>query len=487
MLDYKDLKIYQHCIIEQLVSVERCAVFAYMGAGKTVSTLTALDILYSSGEDWPVLVLAPRRVAVSTWPGEVRKWAHLKGTTVMPVVGSLKERKLALSFPSRIYTTNYENLPWLVEYMGDAWPFRTVVADEAPKLKSYRGSVQTRVDGTTFIREGGGMRARALGTIAHCRIKRMIELTGTPAPNGLQDLWGQIWFLDAGKRLGRTFTSFRERWFSVYDGHTLTPTSVAQQEIQERLSDICLTIDIRDYIDIQDPIVTDIVVDLPPKARNIYNDMADAMFAELACGATIEAFTAAAKTQKLLQMSSGALYLDPVVDSDASPKSKEWREVHRVKVDALEEIVEEACGAPILVAYHFRSDAQRLLKAFPQARLLDNSPSTIDEWNAGRIPILLAHPASAGHGLNLQHGGNIIVYFSHDWNLENRDQILERIGPLRQHQAGYDRPVYVYNIIARDTMDEIVIERTTTKRSVQDLLLEALKRRVDTGRFEAVS
>jgi SNF2 family DNA or RNA helicase len=193
-------------------------------------------------------------------------------------------------------------------------------------------------------------------------------------------------------------------------------------------------------------------------------------------GHEIEAFNAAAKTQKLLQLASGAVYIDPEADSDYHPKSKEWREVHDAKLQVLEDILEEAAGMPVLVAYHFKSDLARLLRTFPKGRVLDSDPNTIRDWNEGKIPVLFAHPASAGHGLNLQDGGNILVYFSHDWNLETRMQILERIGPVRQMQAGYKRPVFVYNIIARDTVDEMVIARVEGKATIQELFLQAMKK-----------
>lgn len=477
MRGYDDLRPYQHIAHDHLLEVKRCALWAGMGMGKSVSTLTALNTLYALGMSTPTLVLAPKRVAQTTWPDEVKSWSHLSGLSVMPIIGSEKERLMALKYDTPIHSINYENLPWLIDHFGERWPYRTVVSDESTKLKSFRGSVQTSAKGTTFIRAGGGMRSRALARIAHDKINRFIQLTGTPAPNGLIDLWGQAWFLDAGKRLGRTFQSFKDRWFKMgYDGFSIDPLANAQEEIQMRLSDICLTIDPKDWFDLKEPIVTPVYVDLPIKARGLYRQMEKEMYMELE-SMPVEAFNGAAKSQKLLQLSSGCVYVDPTADSDYHPRSREFKEVHDVKVQALDEIVEKSAGMPILVAYHFKSDLARLRRAFPSARELDDDPTTIKDWNAGKIPMLLSHPASAGHGLNLQHGGNIIVYFSHDWSLENRDQILERIGPVRQMQAGYDRPVFVYNIIARDTIDEDVLLRVATKRSVQDILLESMKRR----------
>jgi SNF2 family DNA or RNA helicase len=435
-----------------------------MGTGKTVATLTAIDNLILCGESAPTLILAPLRVANSTWPDEAKKWEHLRNISVVPITGSEAERRSAMRIDASVYTTNYENLVWLVEAYGDRWPFANLVADELTKLKSFR------------LRQGG-KRSQALGRVAHTKVKRFTGLTGTPAPNGLGDLWGQMWFVDAGQRLGRTYDSFKQRWFRPSpDGYGSSPVPGAQEEIEEKLRDVCITIDAKDWFDLEEPIVTNIEVELPVKVRKLYRDMEKELFMEFD-GHEIEAFNAAAKTQKLLQLASGAVYLDPAADSDYHPKSKEWKEVHDVKIQALEDIIEEAAGAPVLVAYHFRSDLARLLHAFPKGRALDASPQTIIDWNAGKIPVLFAHPASAGHGLNLQDGGHILVYFSHDWNLENRMQILERIGPVRQMQAGYKRAVFVYNIVAKDTADEMVMARVEGKASIQELFLQAMKRR----------
>ncbi|MBU0593331.1 MAG: DEAD/DEAH box helicase [Gammaproteobacteria bacterium] len=446
---------YQGIISGHILEVERCAVWAGMGLGKTISTFNALDALFLAGEDAPALVLAPLRVAKTTWPEESKKWQHLRHIDVMPIVGSVAERRAALKYDASVYTTNYENLVWLVEHFGERWPFRTVIADESTKLKSFR------------LRQGG-KRAQALGRVAHTKIKRFVELTGTPSPNGLADLWGQMWFVDGGKRLGRTYDSFRQRWFQKsYDGFGMTALPFAQEQIQDVLRDVCLTIEAKDWFDLDEPIVNNIYVDMPIRARALYRDMEKQMFMELE-GHEVEAFNAAARTIKCLQIANGAAYVDD---------QQNWKEVHDEKLQALEDIIEEAAGAPVMVAYHFKSDLARMQRAFPQGRVLDADPATITDWNNGRIPILFAHPASAGHGLNLQDGGNILVFFGHWWNLEERLQIIERIGPVRQKQAGHDRPVFIHNIIARGTVDELVIARVETKREVQDLLLEAMKRR----------
>ena len=446
---------YQGMIIDHILDTPRCAVWAGMGTGKTVATLTAIDTLQMV-EDGPVLVIAPLRVASDTWPNEVLKWNHLRGMNVSVITGTERERIAAIKAPAAVYATNYEQIVWLVGYWGDKWPYATVVLDESTKVKNFR------------LRQGG-KRAQALGSIAHTKIKRLIELTGTPASNGLKDLWGQSWFIDAGTRLGRSYSAFSQRWFREgFDGFSLVPVPSAQTEIQDKLRDVCLTIEAKDWFDLREPIVNDIMVDLPPKARKHYRDMEDQMYTELE-GIEVEAFNAAAKTIKCLQLAAGAAYTD-----DTRTK---WTETHKVKLEALESIVEEAAGMPVLVAYNFKSDLARLLKAFPQGRHLDKNPGTISDWNAGKIPILFAHPASAGHGLNLQHGGNILVFFSPNWNLEEHLQIIERIGPTRQMQSGYDRPVFIHRIIARDTVDELVLDRLTTKRRTQDILLDAMKKR----------
>lgn len=455
---------YQQLLRDWDFGVPRNAKWVPMGGGKSAATLTsASELQMLDGE--PRLVLAPLRVARSTWPNEVKKWNHTKHLRVSVITGSVKEREFALRQKADIYTTNYENLVWLTERLGEDWPFPHIIMDESTRLKSFR------------LRQGG-KRAQSLARVAHTKIKTVTQLTGTPAPNGLLDLWGQMWFLDAGHRLGRSFTAFKERWFRAsYDGYGSEPMECAQAQIQAALKDLCLTVDMKDYFDLKAPIVNNIYVDLPARTRAMYNDMEKELFMQIDEHG-IEAFNAAAKTQKLLQLASGAVYLDKSVDDDGHPRSREWRQVHDEKLDALDEIIAEAAGAPVLVAYHFRSDLARLKARFKHGRELDADPRTEAEWNAGKIPILFAHPQSAGHGLNLQDGGNILVFFSHNWKLEDRLQIAERIGPMRQFQSGYDRPVFIHNIIARDTADEMVLERIETKRDVQQLLLDAMRRRV---------
>ncbi len=446
---------YQKLIIDSIVEHPRVAVWAGMGLGKTVSTLTALKTLLDFFEDGPALVLAPKRVAATTWPDEATKWGHLRGLRVLSAVGSRDEFTKAIETPADVYCVNYERIPDLVKHWGRAWPYRIIVADESTRLKSFR------------LRQGS-MRARELGRVAHLYCNRFIELTGTPAPNGYEDLWGQMWFIDKGKRLGSSMSAYHEQFFTPKRvganafavQYELLP--FADEQIQERLKDVTLKINTEDWFPIDKPIESDVRVTLPTKAMDLYRRMQRELYIELANGESVESPNAAAMTGRCLQLAGGAIYTE----------GNEYVETHDEKISALESIIAEASGAPVLVSYQFKHELARIRKHFPQAKVLDANPKTIRDWNAGKIPLLLAHPASCGHGLNLQDGGNILVFFSRGWNLEEHEQIIERIGPTRQAQAGHPRPVYIYNIVANQTLDDAVAERLKTKRSVMDILLE---------------
>lgn len=453
---------WQPPMIEHMLTNPRCAVWAKMGAGKTASTLAAAKS-FGMFDAFPVLILGPKRVARNVWPSEPQAWSDFQHLRVVSIEGTQTERFAALAQKSDFYSINYEQLPWLVNHLGiKNWPFKTIIADEATRLKGFR------------LRQGG-QRTAALAKIMP-RVERFVELTGTPSPNGLKDLWGQFWFLDGGERLGRTHEAFKDRWFKPSkSGYGIEPFPFAEQEIHALVADLAITIDPWDYLPADQkrvPIEKDIVVDLPPAARRMYDEMERRMYLEIehALGThEIEAVNAASRTLKCLQLAAGAVYTDATGG---------WEPVHDAKIEALESIVEEANGEPVLVAYQFKSDLARILKHFgKRARALDDKKDTEDAWNRGEIPILLAHPASAGHGLNLQRGGRILVDFSSGWDLEHDDQIIERVGPMRQLQAGLDRAVYRYRIMANRTVDFLVAERRATKRSVQDLLLEAMKRR----------
>lgn len=450
-----EFRPYQKDIIRHILKTPRCAIWAGMGMGKTSSVLFALEWLKHKGAG-KALILAPLRVANMTWPGEAKKWGF--DLSVSIVTGELKQRKAAIEREADVYCANYEQIPWLIKQFGENWPFETIVADESTRLKSFRLG-------------GGSLRARALAKKAFGKTKRFIELTGTPSPNGLMDLWGQMYFLDKGERLGRSFSAFVHLYFDKVqvgaDAFAVkyVPRKNAQEQIQNAIKDLCISVNAADYFPLEKPIVSNVFVELPEKARAVYEEISREMLFEFENGAEITAANAAGKTTKWLQIASGAAY-----DSKG-----DWHLIHDEKINALRSIVEESAGAPVLVAYHWRSDLDRLKKAFPQGRELDKDPKTLELWNKGEIPILFAHPQSAGHGLNLQDGGNILVFFSHWWNLEHYQQIVERIGPTRQAQAGHTRPVFLYHIVAKDTADEMAMKRRETKREVQDLLLEALK------------
>lgn len=435
---------------------KRCNLHARMGFGKTFTTMTwlvnnAIDLTDTT------LVIAPLRVARDVWPHEAAEFPHLNGLQIVPITGSEKERKAAMRVIAPVYAVNYDNLVWLVEHWGAKWPYRTVIADESTRLKSFR------------LRQGS-KRAQALSKVAHKHTDRWINLTGLPAPNGLKDLWGQQWFIDGGRALGLSHDAFMQRWFyraPKGDGkyQELLPHRHAQKEIEDAMRPTTMALDPRDWMDIKAPIETDVWVTLPPAARAQFQTMAKQFFADMVEG-RVTASTSAVKSNKLLQLANGAIYYE----------ENRWSWVHDEKIAALESIIEEAGGAPVLVAYSFRSDLERLRKAFPASRVLERTDeSVVHDWNAGRVPLLFAHPKSAGHGLNLQHGGNILVYFGQDWNLEDHEQILERLGPTRQKQSGYDRPVYVYYIMARETLDATVRSRRDGKLAVVTALMQALK------------
>lgn len=446
------LRPYQEIIAQHILANERCNVWSFMGSGKTLSVYTALDYLYRFGyESRPTIVLAPLRVARSVWPAEIQKWKHLD-LEISAVVGTEAERLKALKRDVQVYAINYENIPWLTKVLKNRWNFGVVVADESSKIRGLRLN-------------SGGLRAAALAKVAHST-PRWINLTGTPSPNGLIDLWGQQWFVDSGARLGKTFTAFKERWFYPHpNGYGVKARENAQDEIQLKLSDCTLAVKAEDWFTLEAPIVTDIYVDLPDKARKLYKQMEKEMYIEVA-GAGVEAFNSASMTMKCLQLANGAIY-----NQDAS----KWDSVHDAKLEALNEIVEESVGEPIIVVYQFKHDLARIKAKFPQARELKTARDELD-WNEGRSPILVLHPESAGHGLNLQDGGNRIAFFGHWWSLEPYQQVIERIGPARQMQSGYKRNVFVYHILAKGTLDEEVMRRRATKASVQEMLLNAMRK-----------
>lgn len=445
----EDLHDYQERAVQFIVDNPRCALWLTMGLGKTVSTLTALADLIDSFEAQRVLIVAPLRVALSTWPAELRAWSHVSHLSSVVLAGRSPEERAALALNDKadLHIINRELVPWLVETFARhkvAWPYDTIVLDEASSFKSPKAR-----------------RFKALRKVLP-RVSRMIELTGTPASNGLLDLWAQVFLLDGGERLGRTYSLYRDRHFAAdYMGYNWTPRAGAEAEIHKRLGDICLTLSAEDYLDLPPLIENDVCVPLPREARRVYQQLERDFLTEIE-GQDVAVFNAAALTNKLLQCANGAAYLD---DTGA------WGTVHDAKLDALEDLIEAANGAPVLVAYCYRSDAERIEARFPQAERLTKDPNQIDAWNAGKVPLLLAHPASAGHGLNLQEGGRHVIWFGLNWSLELYQQFNARL-----HRQGQRGPVVVHRIVADETVDQTVAAALRAKDTTQRALLAALKR-----------
>ena len=446
---------YQSLATQFLLATPKAALYADMGMGKTGAVLAVLDTLLHAGYDDPILVLAPKRVALDVWPTEALKWEDFRNYYVMPIVGNASVRNVAVTTRAHIHTCNYENLEWLVQRVTPAkWPWKMIVADESTKLKGFR-------------LQQGGKRARALASVARLA-DRWINLSGTPAPNGLKDLWGQFWFLDQGERLGRTYSGFMQRWFrQSYDGFGTEPMPHAEKEIHERIGDITMALRARDWFDLERPKVNEIRVHLTPALQKQYRQLERDLFTKLQCGTEVEVFNAAALTTKCLQFANGACYT----------QAPAWVPVHDLKLQALESVVNESGGKQLLVAYEFQSDRERILKVF-KGSVDISKPAGLAAFKGGHAQIGVAHPASMGHGIDgLQHGCWTLVYFGHGWAMDLRDQILERIGPMRQKQGSYDRVVEVYNIICDGTLDDDVIDRHESKRTVQEALTAAMARR----------
>jgi SNF2 family DNA or RNA helicase len=452
---------YQTLMTEHTLAHRRGNRYAGMGMGKTVASLTAIDAMNVEEGTELTLVLGPLRVIESTWPRECAKWHHLTEIEFQPITGPREQRLRALKADANVFGVNYENVPWLIrEYADRRWPFRRVIADESRRLSNFR------------IKQGG-KRSASLASVAHQEVGMWSNLTGTPAPKGLVDLWGPQWFVDRGASLGRTYTAFVQRWFSkAWDGYGVDPKESAQAQIQDAIRSTTIALDPKDWFDLEEPIVRNIKVDLPPEARRRYREMEKQMFTELTTPSGnrgVEALNAAAKSMKCLQIASGSVWVDTA--------AKLVSEVHEAKLDALDSLLSEAGGMPLLVVYQWVPSKDALLRRFPKFKFYDGKQSTEDNWNAGRYPGMVIHPQSGGHGLNLQYGSNITVHYDQWWDLETYQQVNERLGPVRQLQSGLNRNSWVYHLLASDTVDEDVLVRRETKREVQDILLDAMKRR----------
>ena len=438
---------YQAAGINWIIERPACALLWGMGTGKTVTTLTATDrLLHDYLEDGPVLVIAPKRVAENTWSKEASKWEHLRHLRVSRVMGTEKQRLAALAASADIYVINRENVVWLVETLQNRWPFRIVVIDELSSFKSAQAK-----------------RWKALRRVRG-RIDRLIGLTGTPRPNGLEDLWPEVYLLDQGERLGRTLTAFRSRFLvpDKMNGHIVysyREKEGASEEVYSRLADICMSIRKEDVLSLPGQIYEDIELEAPAALLKKYKQFErDKVLECLDADGEIVAGTAAALTNKLLQFANGAIY-----DLDG-----QVHHLHDIKLDALEELIEEAGGEPVLVLYAYQHDADRIRERI-KCRALDK-PEDIDAWNRGEIPVALAHPASIGHGLNLQDGGHILIWFGLTWSLELYQQANERL-----NRPGQKNVCRVYHLVLKGTHDTRVLQSLKNKDIGQAAAIEALR------------
>ncbi len=444
MLSRDNLHDYQNNSINFFKKQKRCALFLDMGLGKTVTTLTAVTDLIDSFAVDKVLIIAPLRVANSVWKQECENWQHLQALQVSICTGSERNRLAALQTSADVYTINRENIKWLVDFYGKKWPFDCVIIDESSSFKN-----------------ASSQRFKALKKVAPLT-NYMLLLTGTPSPNGLLDLWPQLHLVDFGERLGRTMTAYKQRFFeSDYMGYNFTPRQGSQAKIEKLISDKCLSMTADDYLEL--PARIDIVekLQLPKKVLAQYQEFKKEMFIGFENSEAVEALSAAVLANKLLQFANGCLYTDEL---------KNYKELHRVKLDALADLIEANQGENILIAYNYKSDLERLIKRFPDAKVLDKNQTTIDDWNAGTIPVLLAHPASAGHGLNIQKGGSLIVWFGLNWSLELYQQFNARL-----HRQGQEKPVRIVHLVCEDTIDERVLQVINDKDATQNGLIQALK------------
>lgn len=425
-----------------------------MGLGKTVITLTAInDLKYNRFAVNKVLVIAPKKVAESTWAKEAEKWDHLKLLRIIPALGPQTKRIRALNTPADIYVINRENIPWLVEYYKNQWPFDMVVVDEFSSFKNHKAK---RFKALSWVRP---------------HIKRIVGLTGTPAPNGLLDLWAQVYLLDSGQRLGTKITGFRERYFEPDQRNrdrvfSYAPKPGGEDAIQRLIGDICVSMKAEDYLELPDITFNTVQVVLDSKAQKAYEKLEREMLLEID-GDLIDAGSAAVLTNKLLQLCNGAVY-----DGE-----RNVREVHSCKIEAFMELIEGLNGKPALVFYNFQHDKERIKKALAKTSLRVRelkTPQDETDWNNREIDILLAHPASAAYGLNLQQGGNHVVWFGLNWSLELYQQANKRL-----HRQGQTEKVIIHHLTVNEGVDEDVVAALADKTSTQDQLMLALKARIE--------
>ncbi|MEN1989848.1 DEAD/DEAH box helicase [Paenibacillus hubeiensis] len=441
---------YQRYCINRLLTDEAIGLLLDLGLGKTVITLTAVnDLKYNRFAVRRCLVVAPKKVAEATWGNEAAKWEHLKHLRIITVLGTAQQRIKALNTPGDVWVINRENVAWLVEHYRNAWPFDMVVLDELSSFKNHKAQ---RFKVLSWVRP---------------HIKRIVGLTGTPAPNGLLDLWAQIFLLDQGQRLERRITHYREKYFDRnYNGHGYMAKPGADDVIQRKIADLCVSMKAEDYLELPDCVTNVIPVVLDSKAQKQYDQMEKELLLEIE-GTEITAASAAALSNKLLQMCNGAMY-----DED-----RQVFEIHDNKIEAFMELIEQLKGKPALVFYSFQHDLTRIKKALAKTSLRIRelkTPQDQLDWNAGKVDILLAHPASAAYGLNLQDGGNHVVWFGLNWSLELYQQANGRL-----HRQGQKQKVILHHLVVQGGADEDVMKALEGKAATQDKLLEALKARIE--------
>ena len=424
------------------------AVLLEMGLGKSVITLTAIkELKYNSFDVSKVLVIAPLRVARDTWPAEIEKWDHLNGLTYSVVIGTEKERTSALKKNADIYLINRENVDWLINKSGVPFDFDMVVIDE---LSSFKSASSKRFKSLLKVRS---------------KIKRIVGLTGTPSSNGLMDLWAEFRILDMGERLGRYISAYRMNYF-VPDKRnqqmifSYKPKAGAEEAIYKRISDITISMKSADFLEMPKCVINEVEVKLSEKEWSVYDELRQEMVVSLG-EEEIDAANAAALSGKLLQMANGAIY----------NKNKEVFHIHDRKLDALEDLIEGANGKPVLAAYWYNHDLERIKKRFDVSEI--KSSKDISDWNSGKIPVAVIHPASAGHGLNLQSGGSTLVWFGLTWSLELYQQTNARLW-----RQGQKNTVVIHHIIAKDTIDEDVMKALQLKEKTQTDLIDAVKARI---------
>ena len=443
MLTRKNLHGYQHRAVQFVIDNPKAALWIDMGLGKTISTLTALTDLKRDKQIGKTLIVAPLRVAQLTWPTEIASWSHIELRYTVLAGLTAPKRLDALNEDTDLHIINRENIPWLVEQFGQRWPYGCVVIDESSSFKAHTS------------KRWKSMR-KVLG-----KVKRMVQLTGTPAPNALLELWPQMYLLDKGQRLENSRGKFLTKYCTLVGNPQWNQWAVKPDRadaIHKAVADVVLRMKAEDYIDLPKRVDINIPVALPPKARKAYEELKRDFLLAYA-GGEILAVNAAVQINKLLQISNGNIYTE----------EGDFIELHTAKLDALREIV-ESTNEPILVAYSYKSDLAVLKREFPQAVVIDGDNAVLDRWNKGDIPILLAHPASAGHGLNLQKGGSLIVWYGLSWSLELYQQFNARL-----HRQGQTKPVRVLHILSENTADDAVLRALAEKEGVQDTLLSVVE------------